>query len=43
MASCMLARSGSGARAVVRHKDVVHVGVHRRMDTFDRLDALSTM
>jgi hypothetical protein len=39
----MLARLGSGARAIVRHKDVVHVGVHRGVGTFNRLDALSTM
>jgi hypothetical protein len=39
----MLARSGSGAHALVQHEDVVHVGVHRGVGTFYRLDALSTM
>jgi hypothetical protein len=42
--SCVLTRSGSGARAEVRHEDAVHVGVHRGVGiTFDSIDALSTM
>src|ERR1700730_8371614 len=41
--SCVLTRSGSGARAEVRHEDAVHVGVQRGVGiTFDSIDALST-
>jgi len=39
----MLARSGSGARATVRHTDAVHVDVHHSVGIFDCLDVLSTM